>query len=113
MAYMGNLVKGDRVKVTIEAEVKFGSSFGVDLDVGNGIVTLREDTWGGIEFEKIEPPVEVFKPGDTVRDRNARDYIFTIGRSGYLDHLNALWNPGDHEPFTSKEFERVSLDSGA
>lgn len=103
---------GDRVRVTFEGKWtgRAADTESVTFIDGTNVPT---PTRTNVTVEKIEPPVEVFKPGDTVRDRNARDYIFTIGRSGYFDHHNALWNSGDHEPFTSKEFERVSLDSGA
>lgn len=114
MAYMGNLKRGDRVRVTIEGEVEFGSSFGVDLEVGDGVVHLREGTWRGVEFEKIEPPVEVFKPGDRIRHRDI-GFEVTIGDTGYLVHHttgNHSWRPWRNEPFTSELYERVSLDSG-
>lgn len=112
---MGNLVKGDRVKVTIEAEVKFGSSFGVDLDVGNGIVTLREDTWGGIEFEKIEPPVEVFKPGDVIRFKSDPNLVIALSLDGgytYVGRTNRGIHarPGGHDRTAdSRLWERVDL----
>jgi hypothetical protein len=110
MAYMGNLVKGDRVKVTIEADVTFGSSFGVDLKVGDGIVALRDTTWSGLEFEKVEPPVETFKPGDVVRSKAIPEYLYLLCTEGvvYLPE-------GEHYPeqpntvFTSKGFEKVDL----
>lgn len=109
MAYMGNLKKGDRVKVTIEADVLFGSSFGVDLDVGGGTVTLREETWRGLEFEKIEPPVEQFGPGDVVRSKLNGD-IRALGHDGWFNITTRTWHRGDVSLLTSEGHEKVSIE---
>ena len=72
---MGNLKKGDRIRLTLEADVLYGSSFGVDLAVpavAGGQFTIREREFSDVEFEKVEPPVEVFKPGDVVRIEETR-----------------------------------------
>ena len=112
MAYMGNLKKGDRVRVTIEADVRFGSSFGVDLGVAGGTVHLREEVWPGVEFEKIEPPVEVFKPGDVVRDKGDHGSMFLILKANRWAALgsgivhDSEW---DDEPWDSRHFEKVNL----
>ena len=109
---MGNLKKGDRIRLTLEADVLYGSSFGVDLAVpavAGGQFTIREREFSDVEFEKVEPPVEVFKPGDVVRHKTARRFTFALGKYGYLDIVNGVWNDRPNE-FTSESYEKVDLD---
>lgn len=110
MAYMGNLTRGDRVRVTIEAEVRHGSSFGVDLTVGNGVVTIREESFPGVEFEKVEPPQPAFQVGDRVRVTRRQWDNVPEGATGTVipcpNHphvLNVMFDgvKGDDDTYTS------------
>lgn len=62
-----------------------------------------------VSVEKIEPPVEVFKAGDTVRSKGSPNFIFTVGRYGYLDHMNGIWNANPEQKFDSRYYEKVTL----
>jgi hypothetical protein len=101
---------GDRVRVTIEGEVKRVNRFDtvqeIRIETEKG-ETLYFDT-DEATVEKAEPPVEpeyVFSPGDVVVSK-ACGYRYTVGKNGYFDHLNNVVET-DSTPFTSKQFERV------
>lgn len=98
---------GDRVRVTFEGDyldgvIKAGPSFWI---YRNGISAIRS-------IEKIEPPVEVFEPGDTVRSKSG-GFLYSIGSDGYFSHPARHffeWGYGIGEKhFTSKDYERVNL----
>lgn len=64
-----------------------------------------------VKVEKIEPPVEVFKPGDLVRDKE-EGWVFAIGEGGYLrtdDRYGARAFQQSGHVFTSKNYEKVEL----
>lgn len=115
---MGTDIKaGDRVRVVIEGVVssahdtgKFRVSVGGDEghDEGGSFAWVHPDT---ATVEKIEPPVEVFKPGDRVRHRHS-EFEVTVGEDGYLLHHTTgdhSWFPKRYDPtqFTSKWYDRV------
>ena len=104
---------GDRVRVTLEGEVR-------DTLPG-GKLTLRYD--GEYLFvqppekvEKIEPPVEAFKPGDFVREKST-DRVFYAATDGYVQVLptaGSFWRYGPTGlagslPHDTGEYERVTL----
>lgn len=103
---MGEVYKpsaGERVRVVYEGSVSDANHIGFDI---HEVPFLYEDA-SLVSIEKIEPPVETFGPGDTVRDKRDPEFVFVIGRDGYLDMYNdGIWNEGTH-PFTSENYERV------
>lgn len=100
-------VKGDRVRVVLEGEVKHVYSDG-DLHIESAKYYKTEVPREGIiSIEKIEPPVEVFKPGDVVRGK-VFGHVFTIADDGYVSHSTGAFRPGYNE-FTSRGYEKVSL----
>ena len=107
--------KGDRVKVTIEGKVtRAGSEWAVINDHHD--IYLKN-----AKVEKIEPPVEVFKPGDVVKN-SAYTYVLTpdgflvvavhhpygTGAIGRFVNYGSL---GRYEAkdFNSRDFERVNV----
>lgn len=104
------LKTGDYVRITIEGEfrakdlshLKETGTYAPD-ERNWELLTNETDT---IVVEKIEPPVEVFKPGDRVRDKVATDYHFLVLNKGYVDLTNNIYNEDDYK-FTSGHFERV------
>ena len=106
---MEDIKKGDRVRITIEGEVTAVSTNG-DLIVDDYHEIATAAPTGGITVEKVEPPVEVFGPGDVVRHKTEK-VLYTIGKNGFLNHRSGiLWESTTFEPFTSEHYERVSLD---
>lgn len=110
-------VKGDRVRVVLEGEVDSTFANG-DFDLGRSIGwtnSIRPTDETVVSIEKIEPPVEVFKPGDVVRSKANPGLLYSIGRDGYLSHsLHEFfgWYPTGathREAFTSRYYEKVSL----
>jgi len=111
--------RGDRVKVTLEGEV----TRVLDIEPGSEEVELRVEHNGRASYvytdmatvEKVEPPVEVFGPGDVVRDRVYHNLVYTLGSDGYYSHRRDVWRANgspDHwkaGPFTSESYERVSV----
>ena len=111
--------EGDRVRVVLEGTVTGVNSgygwFNLRTDGGLGYAGIHDD--GSVE--KIEPPVEVFKPGDVVRDK-ATSTVRALGENGYVilqsgftQEVGALVSYGnfgyqEHE-FTSERFEKVDL----
>lgn len=113
---------GDRVRVVLEGEV---------TDTAGGSVTISDRALRGsdpvfwcsstvaddakflVSVEKVEPPVEFFKPGDVVRDtRNGM--LYALSTEGYIylkdgefvRKYNGEYSGG---PFTSKNCEKVNL----
>lgn len=101
-------VEGERVRVVLEGEVTYLARHGFSVGDGTANNYITAHAEHVVSVEKIEPPVEVFKKGDTVRSLNSHSYVFTIGRDGYFDHYNGIFNPNS-PPFTSRYFERVTL----
>src|SRR5690348_2997757 len=111
--------KGDRVRVVLEGEVYHVTEgrFGVSDDPSDGRGNIiYPDKGHAVSIEKIEPPVEVFGPGDVVRPRNEsyRHLIYLLGANGYSFIDTA---PGGHvfhkrdtaRKFTSATYEKVDL----
>ncbi|HET6915106.1 MAG TPA: hypothetical protein VFH56_03360, partial [Acidimicrobiales bacterium] len=76
---------GDKVRVTIEGTVHrhCGHSLELRNEFGNAsheIFTNQSD----VKVEKIEPPVEVFKPGDLIRHKGSQ-VTFLVTSEGYVD----------------------------
>lgn len=112
---MADIKKGDRVKVTIEGEVANTTTHDYVVGIGgHNAVFARNPRDYTVTVEKIEPPVEVFKPGDVVRDKGVPDFLYSIGPSGYTqlsDGSHFKWDSclgSDH--FTSREFEKVNIE---
>lgn len=113
---MAEIKYGDYVRITIE---------GPWLDDGYG--TTEEikaiGLWGEVAgdtvmVEKIDPPVEVFKPGDRLRRKGFGDYEITLGDKGYLQHhvtstgrvrYHKYSDSTNPEWFTSQRFEKVDI----
>jgi hypothetical protein len=106
---------GDQVRVVVEGEVELVDGFG--FTVGPQFPVIYEDDKDVlVSVEKIEPPVEVFGPGDVVRRLVDRDYVYALGDNGYtnltLQHVytyNDDLRSFNADDFTSKSFERVTL----
>lgn len=108
---------GDRVRVTLEGQVVFQSATYLTLQAdggGNHSIYMERDS---AHVEKIEPPVEVFKPGDVVRDKDKPELIYALGADGYMrvgkgsSFCGGGWPHYDYggEVFTSKRYEKVNL----
>ncbi|HEU5118491.1 MAG TPA: hypothetical protein VFT74_17915, partial [Isosphaeraceae bacterium] len=81
---MTDFKKGDRVKVSaFEGVVRAADSGGVDVESEDGKFLAWVEDVKRIQIEKIEPPVEAFKPGDTVRALGLSDMYFSLGQDGY------------------------------
>ena len=103
---MTDIKIGDRVRVTIEAELVG--------DWENGCVCtnqkfseryLRNDAV--VSVEKLEPPVVVFGPGDVVRDKGSTLTFILTDDGGYT-----VVETGTHYDsglFKSTWYERVNL----
>lgn len=108
--------KGDRVRVTLEATVTHpftdddaGLSVRFDDDVlGECTIGSSQVKRGEVSFEKIEPPAEVFGPGDVVRSKTTGT-VRTLGYGGWVNHATGNWYPDKNSRFTSGECERVDL----
>lgn len=112
---MSEFKVGDKVRITREGYVGYVCSEGIDVySRPNKQGLLLGTDWheGVISIERIEPPVEVFKPGDRLR-RIGLDYEVTLGSKGYLQHLpsgNVEFNDYDADNpkwFNSENFEKI------
>jgi hypothetical protein len=107
--------KGDRVRVVLEGEV--GWVGGSHFEFVNGADYIgHKDGKNTVSIEKIEPPVEVFKPGDVVRHKGNEDgHWFAIAEDGWLIvgpgwRIKHHFTKGDpSKEFTSDVFEKVGL----
>lgn len=97
---------GDRVRITLESEITYFDREGDWVDAANN--TFRRNQKDVVSVEKLEPPVEVFGPGDVVRLKALPRYTFHIGRGGYLDRFHNSWRAGAAS-FTSEAYDRVEL----
>jgi hypothetical protein len=103
--------KGDHVRVVLEGEVGAGSTgrmFTLYPDNSAVQISFTPERVDGfnISVEKIEPPVEFFKPGDVVRSTGYPEHVYTLGKDGYYSHMaEKFYEPCG--PFTSAEFELV------
>lgn len=112
---MGDIKPGDYVRITIE-----GPWYDDDYRTTEQIASIREygahpaDT---VTVEKIEPPVEVFKPGDRLRYKGRwSGYEITVADRGYLQHftdgsVEFFTTPtkftSEKYEFTSEKYEKV------
>lgn len=104
--------KGDRVRVTIEGEVQRAFDSGALWLPGGLGSTVDPDHI--VSAEKIEPPVEPFKPGDFVREISSGQ-VFYVAKGGYVQVKPwpasfVEFHNGDIEndlPSTTGEYERV------
>ena len=110
---------GDKVRVTIEDEVVRVARGGRKVYLKNEAGDLGEDLWFDLDednckFEVIEKKVVTFKPGDVVRSK-ALEFLYTIGKGGYLCHAGGhrwyadigTFKAAGH--FTSEHYELVTL----
>ncbi len=109
---MGVVKYGDRVKVTVEGLAHTNGGYTViHSDSDQWLAEYKNIHLGdGVTVEKVEPPVEVFKPGDVVRDKLCGD-VRAIGHDGWFNITQGRWYPGSVDDFTSEGHERVNLDS--
>lgn len=110
--------KGDRVRVVVEGEItgtyREGQCFNIGHSPGGMYVTPH--TEHVVSVEKLEPPVEVFGPGDIVRPKDIGHIVYMLGRNHYS---YVYTGPGegevirarfyDTERFTSERYEKVNL----
>lgn len=110
-------VAGDRVRVVLEGEVGWVSGSGTgNFEVGTGDSYVNPDRAEVVSVDKIEPPVEVFKPGDVVRERTTGvHYALAVdgwtllnGRDSRHYRKNATGGYVGGE-FNSVAYERVPL----
>lgn len=106
--------KGDRVRVVLEDEVRGVESDGFVVGDAADANYIQPSAEHVVSIEKIEPPVEVFKPGDVVRAKWNDSFLYSLGRDGYFSHSSALWFPYENsitqeKDFTSRAYERVEL----
>lgn len=108
---MSGFKVGDKVRVTLEGTVKNVLSSGkVHVGYDTRYLFIHDPE----EVEKIEPPVEVFKPGDYVRDKHAgNDLRLIVGNydgsvRGWVN-LSTNHFYENNTTFTSEEYERVTL----
>lgn len=107
---MSEFKVGDKVRVTLEGAVKNVLSSGkvhVGYDAQYLFIHDPEDV------EKIEPPVEVFKPGDVVRDKCDGVDRLIVGNydgsvRGWVNLSTNHFYEGNFT-FTSEDYERVTL----
>lgn len=109
---MSEIKKGDRVRFTGEGVVRSvcdGDTLDVENGAGEFIGWLLPDV-DGVTVEKIEPPVETFRPGDYVRSKGEPGSpIRLLTVDGWVN-LETLKHCGDTRiKFTSETYERVNL----
>lgn len=118
---MSDIKAGDRIKVTKEFEVtvryaaRSYQGFDVTYDDGSTSPSINVGRDGVVRVEKIEPPVEVFKPGDRLRRKGWGDAAFeiTLSEDGYLQHFVTgrtayyAYDANNPTEFSSKDYEKV------
>jgi hypothetical protein len=105
---------GDRIRVTFE-DVVIDTSDGIELANSHYadlfVFDLDEPTL--VSVEKIEPPVEVFKPGDVVTRPRSGGHPIMLLETGYVrvgkPHLHPYGHGCTRDFFTSEHFQRVEL----
>lgn len=102
---------GDHVRVTLEGRVTTASSWFFEVECSDGRFN-RFSEKADITVEKIEPPVEVFKPGEVIRHKGS-GVVLALAEVGFLniDHKRfyRYVDAGHPEHFTSEHYERVVL----
>lgn len=105
---------GDRVRVVMEFDA---TADGSDCICTNGGPVALEylDSPIVVSVEKIEPPVEVFKPGDRLRRLEGWNYEITLGDEGFFQHFNTgkvsfyrYDGSSGAKSFTSERYELVT-----
>lgn len=121
MGEMNAIKHGDKVRVTLEGtalgpcenavRVAFaGREDGQLLPTAfeGNLIEAHEDYF--VSIEKVEPPAEVFGPGDTIRYKGDPELIYSLGENGYFSHKRRVWTPtGTYDLFTSKRYEKIDL----
>jgi hypothetical protein len=103
-------VKGDRVRVVLEGEVGYVGDLFFDVQGKGALNSISPDGDHVVSIEKLEPPVEVFGPGDVVRHQRIPGLVYALGASGYFAVEAQAWRPGDYgKAFTSDRYEKVDL----
>lgn len=108
---MSGVKVGDRVKVTIEGKVTGLIDGEICVETGesdHGYAFVGPGYAGLVET--VEPPVEVFKPGDVVRDRGVTGYVRAVGHDGWVNLTTGQVVVGIRDAntrFTSEHYERV------
>lgn len=108
---------GDRVRVVLEGEANGVGSSGFVIGESYDDNFIAFGAKHVVSIEKIEPPVTVFKPGQTVRLRSRSGLpplTYSIGNGGYYSHHGKKWFTHEeartHEGyFTSRQYELVEL----
>lgn len=108
---MADFTRGDRVKVTMEGVVRavHGAVVSVNDDEGKW---LGEVNYLKNPVEKIEPPVEVFEPGDIVRHKESGGiYLITKSWGSVAVGDGTVYGPSlsPAKGFTSDFWEKVEL----
>ena len=111
-------VKGDRVRVVLEGEVRAtnGMYTNVQNDEGEWLAEFKHEL---VPVEKIEPPVTIFKPGDRIRALGGGNE-YTLADAGYVSHGSAgvtgrgrlmsyMDTATQRDHWTSDRYELVSL----
>lgn len=114
---------GDTVKVSFEGKVNRVLALGQDkpgevelrIAVGDDNHFIYTDT---ANVEKVSAPVEVFGPGDVVRNVHSR-IVLLLGDDGWWNRTKVKFYPYGHvtqagrrvdrDRFTSEDYERVDL----
>lgn len=117
---MAKIKPGDWYRITIEGqwdadESAIATKGLASLVHGDDFLTDDSDI---VTVEKIEPPVEIFRPGDVVRSRELPTTILALSKKGYTyvgannRGLFLRYERGSRSPeeFTSEDYEKVSLD---
>lgn len=104
-------VAGDRVRVVLEGEVGPDATGHFYVGAPGEGNSIKAEVGHVVSIEKIEPPVEVFGPGDVVRPIGDPSNVFALGYRQYLAIGKAngtarAWTYEGSE-FTSDEYELV------
>lgn len=114
--------EGERVRVVYEGVVKEANAEGLTLEPAIPVL-YDDDEEALVSIEKIEPPVEVFKPGDVVRERWSGHIIALLDKgwvrvkgdprttfNGVPNGALSKWGAhADRAHFSTPRFERVSI----
>lgn len=99
---------GDRVNFKFDCAgvVTNKTDNGVHIKFDNGSAWYLKER----DFVYLSPAIEIFGPGDVVRDRFSK-HIFFLGRDGYLSAQSGGFYDYNNVKveFTSEHYERVEL----
>lgn len=108
---MSDFRVGDRVRVTMEGVVRAANEVFVSVNDDEG-KWLGEVNYLKNSVEKIEPPVEVFKPGDVVRHKETQTLYLITEHGGSVSLGDGRVYSRSASPskgFTSEYWEKVDL----